>query len=371
MLSRSDDAVFLPLDQLPRLIEALGARGYECLGPAVENGAIQMRPLAGPGGLPRGLQTEQERGRYRVTEDPQNRYFAWANGPQALRPLTFAPRESLWQVGRDDAGKLQFDAVVPEPPLRAVIGVRACDLAALAIQDAHFLRNGREDAQYASRREHMFLVAVQCAVPADTCFCASTGDGPTPQAGYDLALAELPDGFVAVAGTDRGRDVLDGLALAHATAEQRDAVQQQGEASAAAQKRSLPSRNLREVLMTQLEHPRWEDVASRCLACANCTLVCPTCFCHAEFDEPALTGDGSGHVRVWDSCFVEAHGHLHGFNVRPDVRTRYRQWLTHKLATWHDQFGRSGCVGCGRCIAWCPTGIDITEEAAVFAATAA
>lgn len=366
MFSRPEEAGFLPAAQLDSLVAKLVAQGYRCLGPAVEQGAIVMRELEGTDAIPRGLQAEQAPGRYRLTRDPHNRYFAWANGPQAIKPQAFAPQESLWRVERDAAGALQFAPVLPEPRAQAIIGVRACDLAALALQDAHFLDPGRRDAHYARRRERMFLVAVQCAVPAATCFCASTGDGPTPDAGYDIALAEIADGFVAVAGSAKGRTVLQALALAPATQAQIEAARKQGDEAAASQGRSLPGRNLREALMGRLEHPRWDEVAARCLACANCTAVCPTCFCHAEADTPALDGGASEHARFWDSCFGEAHGHLHGFNVRPDIRSRYRQWLTHKLATWHDQYGRSGCVGCGRCIAWCPAGIDLTEEVAAL-----
>jgi ferredoxin len=365
---RSDRAGFLPVAQLPSLVARLMALGYQCLGPAVENGAIVMRELDAPDALPRGLQAAQAPGHYRLTQDPQNRYFAWANGPQAIKPLTFAPQESLWRVARDAEGALQFAAVIPDASAQALIGVRACDLAALAIQDAHFLREGRRDAHYAQRRERLFLVAVQCAEPAATCFCASTGDGPTPSAGYDLTLAELAEGFVVEAGSDKGAAVFDALNLSPATTQQIESARQQGQAATDAQTRSLPTRNLRDALMSRLEHPRWDDVAARCLACGNCTAVCPTCFCHAEADVPALDGGSSRHERFWDSCFGESHGHLHGFNVRPDIKSRYRQWLTHKLATWHDQFGRSGCVGCGRCIAWCPTGIDLTEEVAALTA---
>jgi len=366
MLSQPDRAGFLPLAQLSFLLARLRERGYQCLGPTVEQGAIVMRELEPPDALPRGIQAGQTPGRYRLTSDPLNRYFAWANGPQAIKPQTFAPQESLWRVERDEAGSLRFAAVHPPVVRQAIIGVRACDLAALALQDAHFLREERRDAHYAQRRDRLFLVAVQCAEPASTCFCASTGDGPTPTAGYDLALAELAEGFVAVAGSDAGRAVLDDLNLAAATPQQIEAARRQGAAAAATQTRSLPSRNLRASLMSRLEHPRWDDVAARCLACGNCTAVCPTCFCHAEADAPVLDGSASEHERSWDSCFGEAHGHLHGFNVRADIRGRYRQWLTHKLATWHDQFGRSGCVGCGRCIAWCPVGIDLTAEVAAL-----
>jgi ferredoxin len=366
MFSGSDQIGYMRHEQLATLVARLMALGYRCLGPAVENGAIVMRELAAPDALPRGLQTEQAPGRYRLTQDPLNRYFAWTNGPQAIKPHAFAPEESLWRAERNEHGRLQFTAVEPEAPALALIGVRACDLAALALQDAHFLRATRPDAHYARRRAQLFLVAVQCAEPGATCFCASTGDGPTPRAGYDIALAELPDGFVTVAGSPGGTEVLSSMNLPPATPAQVEAAAQQGQTAAASQKRRLPGRNLRDALMSRLEHPQWDKVAARCLACGNCTAVCPTCFCHAERDEPVLGGQVSGHVRMWDSCFDEGHGYLHGFNVRPDTRSRYRQWLTHKLGTWHDQYGRSGCVGCGRCISWCPVGIDLTEEAAAL-----
>ncbi len=343
-------------------------QGYQCFGPGVEHGAIVLRELAAPDAIPRGLQAAQSPGRYQMTQDPEQRYFAWASGPQAIKPLTFAPTESLWRVARDASGALQFMAVLPAVRKQALIGVRACDLAALTLQDAHFLKPDVRDAHYAQRRDALFLVAVQCAEPATTCFCASTGDGPTPTAGYDLALAELTDGFVVHAGSARGQHVVDALHLSPADAQRLDDARKQGEAAASAQTRRLPGRNLRDALMSRLEHPRWDAVAARCLACGNCTAVCPTCFCHAEVDAPVLSGESSSHVREWDSCFGESHGHLHGFDVRPDIRSRYRQWLTHKLAGWHDQFGRSGCNGCGRCIAWCPVGIDLTEEVAALTA---
>jgi ferredoxin len=131
--------------------------------------------------------------------------------------------------------------------------------------------------------------------------------------------------------------------------------------------RSLDTADLPGLLARNLEHPRWEEVAKRCLSCGNCTLVCPTCFCSDVSD----VSDVSGTVerqRRWASCFDLDHSYLHGGPVRLTTASRYRQWLTHKLSTWWDQFDESGCVGCGRCLTWCPVGIDLTEEAAAIRA---
>lgn len=358
---------YLSRDQLQLLLTALEAAGYRCIGPQAQDGAILYRDLTYITQLPRGVSEQQTPGSYRLTYTDNPRQFAWANGPQALKPLLFAARESLWHAARDAQGDMQFEAEqIKHKPL-AVIGVRACDLAALRLQDAHFLERGEPDAHYAARRQGLFLVAVNCTHPAATCFCVSTGDGPNAQADCDLVLDELDNGFLLASLSDRGAAIAALLPLSPATAAQNNQAEVQFQAACSAQKRSLPSRDLRPLLNERLEHSRWEDVAKRCLSCGNCTSVCPTCFCYSEQEQPQLDGSGSTHARAWDSCFTQGHSYIHGITIRADTQLRYRQWLTHKLAAWHDQYGRSGCVGCGRCISWCPVGIDITEEVAALA----
>jgi sulfhydrogenase subunit beta (sulfur reductase) len=354
-------ARFLSREKLQSLLDTISAQGYECIGPQLRDGAIVYDKLQGVAQLPKGIEAAQAPGSYRIEQGGHERCFAWANGPQALKPLVFSPHETLWQAVHSTNGKLEFKAVISPVQRRAVLGVRACDLAALKLQDQHFLEGSYPDPYYAARREGLLLIAVNCSHPAATCFCHSTGDGPEARVGYDLVMTELESGYLIDAGSVAGEAILAELETEDSSPEQSVEAESALEA-AARQQRKLPSQNLRNTLFTRLNHPRWDDVAERCLSCGNCTSVCPTCFCHSEHDDARLDGGESSHIRQWDSCFTEGHSYIHGVTIRQETRLRYRQWLTHKLAGWHDQYGRSGCVGCGRCISWCPVGIDLTVE---------
>ncbi|MGM0594752.1 MAG: 4Fe-4S dicluster domain-containing protein [Pseudomonadota bacterium] len=352
---------FIGREALQGLLDTLHSTGYRVVGPQVHDGAIQYRDTADTAALPWGVRQQQSPGSYRLEQQGSGRAFAWANGPQALKPLLFTPSEPLWQAQRSSEGAITFNQALPQAQPLAIIGARPCDLAALAIHDRHFL-GGEADPQYVRRREGLLLIAVNCSHPAATCFCASTGDGPTAESGYDLLLDELDEGFIIRPGSDSGSKLLDSLDSAEVTQSLSAAATAQQQA-AAEQQRSLPAGNLQPALFANLDHPRWQEVGERCLACGNCTAVCPTCFCHSEQELPALDGSRSEHIRQWDSCFSPGHSYIHGVTIRAEIPQRYRQWLTHKLGSWHEQYGRSGCVGCGRCISWCPVGIDITEEA--------
>jgi ferredoxin len=354
---------FLARQQFGELLQLLERSGYRCVGPVLKDGAIAYTDISSVDQLPAGVMMQTLPGSVRATTTQLPRYFSWANGPQALKPLLFAPRETLWQVDRNAQGELTFSAHKGTPVPTAVIGVRSCDLAALRLQDQHFLESEYRDPWYAARRDSLLLVAVNCTHPDATCFCVSTGDGPDAETGFDLLLDELDSGFVVRPGSEAGKRLFRELPLLPVRADQLVKVDHAREAARAAQSRSLPAGDICEALIERHSHPRWTEVAERCLSCGSCTQVCPTCFCNSEHDDARLDGTSSEHVRQWDSCFTEGHSYIHGLVVRREVRHRYRQWLTHKLGTWHRQYGRSGCVGCGRCIAWCPVGIDICEEA--------
>lgn len=351
----------LPAADLQRLLDILNAKGYRVVGPMVREGSVVWETIRLVLDLPIGWRDQQEPGRYRLEQTGSNEIFGVVHGPQSLKPFVFAPHEPLLQIERSKDG-FTAHPTPPQPDKLAIIGARACDLAGLAVQDRIFLNDTYRDPYYAARREGFFVVAVNCTRSLQTCFCTSMETGPRAHNGFDLVVTEVDDQLLVEAGSEAGRDVLSGLHLSSASEEQAGEATRRIEACARSQVRRLDHSRLPQALYDAYEHPRWDDVAGRCLACTNCTMVCPTCFCHTVEETPDLSQQHSAHARLWDSCFTQQHGYIHGKNIRPTIKDRYRMWLTHKLASWIDQFGTSGCVGCGRCITWCPVGIDLTEE---------
>ncbi len=370
-MAQIGDRVVVERERLPDLLVALRAEGHRLIGPTVRDGAIVHAEIQGVEDLPAGWTGDQEAGTYRLRRRDDGALFGYAAGPQSWKQSFFTPAARLLH-GRLEGGNFLVLEEDRAPPRLALVGARACDLAALAIHDRIFLGERYPDPDYAARRRGAFVVAVQCGAPGGTCFCSSMGTGPRARYGFDLALTELLGGrhrFVIEVGSEAGAALLG--RVAHVPADEGDARDADTvvEAAAGRMGRALRAEGVRDVLLRNLEHPRWEEVAGRCLACANCTLVCPTCFCATVEDTTDLAGAEADRVRRWDSCFTLDHSHLHGGPVRTSIKSRYRQWLTHKLATWIDQFGMSGCVGCGRCITWCPVGIDLTEEVVAIRAS--
>ena len=358
--------VVLGANRLGDLISALRRRGYWVIAPTVRDGAIVLDAIESASELPFGWTDEQAPGNYRVKLREDQAAFGYASGPHSWKRFLHPPEVRLWAAEKQDGSfRILNNESKPKAP-SAFLGVRACDLAAIAAQDRVLLGDRYRDPIYQSRREGAFIVAVQCNQAAPTCFCASMGTGPELQGGFDLALAELVDGhghrFLIQAGSDRGAELLSELETTASTEDDIEAARAGVKSAAERQTRRIDRDGVRELLYRNFDHPQWEKVASRCLACGNCTMVCPTCFCVTVEDVSDVSGTHAERWRRWDSCFTQSFSYIHGGSIRASGKARYRQWMTHKLAAWIDQFGSSGCVGCGRCITWCPVGIDITQE---------
>jgi len=366
---------------LQTLVDAFRDEGLCVHAPVERDGAVVVRPIESIDELPVGVGTDHGPGRGRLTRGGGRSRFDWAVGPQMWKPLLHPAEISTMEFSQDErTSPVTVRRTTAAGPLqqRAVLfGVRPCDLAAIGILDRVLLHTpASPEPVYLARRD-VVVVVVDCNTPAATCFCASMGTGPhAPDDGaaYDLRLTELPPttgdestdpDYVIRAGSATGREILrrlDGWDARPASPSDLDRVADARAGATASMTRSVDAAAIRGAAAaggTGL----WSDVAERCVACGNCTAVCPTCFCTSIDDVGDLSGNVVTRHRRWASCFELEYSRLGSAPVRSSHAARYRQWFTHKFSTWHDQFGTSGCVGCGRCISWCPVGIDVTAEA--------
>jgi sulfhydrogenase subunit beta (sulfur reductase) len=356
---------------LQKLIDLLRGQGYCVVGPSLRDNAIVYDEVTALDELPAGWTDHQEAGSYRLSRRDDDALFGYVVGPHSWKKFLHPERLRLWRARRqgDAVSLVEGEEAVPR---FALLGARSCELHAIAIQDKVFLGSKYRDEDYGLRRENAFIVAVNCGQAGGTCFCVSMQTGPQATSGFDLALTEIlddgPHRFVIESGSQQGEEVLQ--QIPHDGASEKDEAAAQAAVATARDQmgRTMDTAGIKELLQANPEHARWDDVASRCLSCANCTMVCPTCFCTTVEDVSDLSGEYAERWRRWDSCFTLDFSYVHGGSVRNSSQSRYRQWMTHKLASWIDQFGSSGCVGCGRCITWCPVGIDITEEIAAMQA---
>lgn len=361
-------SVIIEKKDIPHLFNSIKEQGYTIVGPKLCGGAIVYDELQTIDDLPIGWTDEQSEARYRLKQNSKPTLFEFTNGPHSWKKYLFPPNLIIL-TGQRINGQIKFKSTSFDNdrnnPKYAFFGVRACELNAITIQDKIFTNDNFSDPYYKSIRENLLIVAVNCTKAGGTCFCASMKTGPKAIAGFDLSFTEILNEtkhyFVVEVDSEKGDKFL--MQVPHRTAEQieideaekciRTTENQMG--------RTLEIQNVRDLLQKNLDHPHWAEIAERCLSCANCTMACPTCFCSTIEDTINITGDYTERRRYWDSCFTLAFSYIHGGSIRPSVKSRYRQWLTHKFSSWIDQFGTFGCVGCGRCITWCPVGIDITK----------
>lgn len=364
------DGFVLWPDEVGTLISVLQSKGYQVIGPMARDGAIVYDEIDGLNDLPIGISDVQKPGEYRLIDGPEGALFHYGVGPVSWKRFLYPPEQKLFSAKRTETGFSVVEDTTASKPM-AFLGVHGCDLRAMGIQARVFDNGDYCDPGYKQRYEQTFMIAVGCSKACNSCFCASMADaGPELDENYDLCLTEILNGgshrLLLEVGSERGKEIAAMLKLTEAGDDDWGAALCSSDESAASENSIMPS-NIAEVLACSLESDHWEDIAKRCLNCANCTMVCPTCFCTTVEDVTDLSGDHAERWRKWDSCFTGDFSYIHGGAIRRDGSSRYRQWMTHKLLNWHEQFGTSGCVGCGRCVTWCPVGIDIVAEANKFA----
>jgi ferredoxin len=347
------------------LLSRLKEEGYLPIGPRVKNESLVYEEIEHLEDLPQGYSSEQKPGYFRLVREKHSRYFDVIPGAHSWKQFLFPSRIELFELHKNGKG---WENTTPkqETPCYAFIGVRACELAAIQIQDNIFMRSDFTDPIYRARRQRVFILSVNCTHPAGTCFCTSMGTGPRTKEMFDMSLTELDDVFVLNIGSQIARRIMTGIPFEDASGYILTNVEHKLNHAEQQMRRKLDTSDLPNLILENLDHPYWNEIGKRCLSCGSCTQVCPTCFCWDTQDEMSLDGNSTKRTRVWDSCFNPGYSHQAGGNTRPTIYSRYRQWLSHKLGTWKQQYGTLGCIGCGRCITWCPAEIDITAEIAAL-----
>ena len=160
------------------MLDALRARGYRTIGPRIVDGAVVYRDLDRPTNCRSATSIARTAASIGSKRLDNAGHFDYVVGPDSLKKYLFPPRETLLESIRTN-GKWQMTPPAVEPPPLAVIGLRSCDLHALAIQDKVFLGGPYVDPGYQARRQNLFIVAVNCRRAAATCFCHSMNTGPT------------------------------------------------------------------------------------------------------------------------------------------------------------------------------------------------
>ena len=361
----------LSLQDVQKLLQALEKEGYTVISPKVKNGALTLSELSKGESPPLGYSDIQSPGKYKLQENDDNTLFSYTVPMQSWRRFLNTEKEVLFKTKINSKGftvEPGENSTSTPAQKKVFFGIRVCDLKGVEIQDRIFINNTFEDPYYKARRENVFIIAADCLSPAETCFCTSMNSGPEHTQGFDIALAELEPNVIIARGTKEAtQKYLKDFPKADEAIIEKN-LQKVKEAKEAIT-RTINLEDAKKALATDLDHPHWDIIADKCLSCSNCTFVCPTCFCTSIDESPAIDGKSSERIRRWDSCFNISHSYIHGGHIRSSVKSRYRQWLTHKLINWESQFDASGCTGCGRCITWCPSAIDFTQEIAKFAET--
>lgn len=322
---------------LPKFIELLRNLGYEVFGPKQKEGVLVLDRVEN------GVELDLP-----LTMLPPKKLF-------------FPPREILYSYERVEGRVVLQDPLESLSKPLAVIGIRPCDLNGLLILDRVF-KGEFKDPFYLERRERAFLACFHCREPAEYCFCDAMGAGPSIEKGYDLLATDLGDRYFFRSGSEAGERVLKDEVFKDALEEDRAQAQAELERLKSKLRSGLNIRGLAERIKTKFWSRFWDERTSKCVLCGACNLVCPTCYCFTVVDETDFTGEKGKRVRVWDPCHFKGFALIAGgLNFRGDRISRIKLRIYHKLCYSVEQRGTYDCVGCGRCIEYCPAHIDLRE----------
>jgi sulfhydrogenase subunit beta (sulfur reductase) len=329
-------------EEIGQFIKAI-QQGYEVFGPVKEGAFHTFKRLMG--------------------EETVDLNFT--NTRLSPKSLLFPQSERLFEFTLDEASEEAhiIKEVQKEFPPAVVFGIRPCDAKALRLVNVNFDNPEFRDPWWTKRMESMTFIGLGCNNPGSTCFCTSVGGGPFHEEGLDVLLFDLGDRSLAKPLTDKGERILEqgnvGEAADEETRKKADALKKEAEDTISSH---VPTDKLRDKdVLGLFDAPFWDDVAFACINCGTCTYLCPTCWCFDIQDEVQKTqGD---RIRNWDSCMFPLFTlHASGHNPRSDKVQRVRQRFMHKLKYYVDKYGNGvTCVGCGRCVNYCPVNIDIRE----------
>ena len=273
----------------------------------------------------------------------------------ALSPKTYFLPDTQVILEVEKRGK---EVTLSEPAVeqeQVIFGVRPCDARGLRALEALLLDRPPPDTYYAERRKKTTIIGLACPRLWDDCFCTSLGGAPDDASDVDLMLYEDDIGYLVLEITDKGAALMEGLE-AEETERAAPVADTSGERVPV-----LPP----DAWGALFDDVYWQRLADRCLSCHACTYVCPTCRCFDVRDDTVAADAGYTYIqrlRAWDSCLAAAYRRIAGgHNPRPTKAQRLRNRYYCKFCYSPLDFEAVACVGCGRCIAVCPVGIDIAE----------
>jgi sulfhydrogenase subunit beta (sulfur reductase) len=292
--------------------------------------------------------------------------FSVQNTRLSPKGLVHPPSEKMFQFSTDpgDPEAHILKEVPKEDRDRLLVGVRPCDARAFQLVRLNFITTQYVDPWWRRGYERLTLVGAACLAPCSTCFCTSVGGGPFDGTGLDVLTIEMGDRLLLRSVTEKGEKLLAGAPGPKAgSEEQREAQRLQAEAEGAMTEKVPTDRLKDQPLLDLFNAPFWDEIQFACINCGTCTYLCPTCWCFDIQDE--VHGKEGVRLRNWDSCMYPLFTlHGSGHNPRGEKVQRVRQRFMHKLKYYVDKYGNGvACVGCGRCVLFCPVNIDIRRVA--------